>query len=281
MRAFRVAYDGRPYHGFQRQPDVPTVEGTLLDGLSALGVVETDTDTPPGYAAAGRTDAGVSAIRQTIAFETPEWLTPRAFNGELPGTVRVWAHADVTDRFHATHDAQRRTYVYYLYAPDSDEQSLVRESRVDRDRLVSALRRLSGTHDFSNFTPDTTGTERTVSAEVQREAQFLKLRIEAGGFPREFVRRLVTLCRGIATGDAPFAKIDRVLTPTPLEGPEGIGPAPPEALVLWDVTYDLQFQTDTVAATTARKAFEERHADAATAAKVTAEIQDEIGKEDS
>ena len=61
MRAFRVAYDGRPYSGFQRQPDVPTVEDTLLDALRALGVFE-GSDVPPGYAAAGRTDAGVSAL---------------------------------------------------------------------------------------------------------------------------------------------------------------------------------------------------------------------------
>ncbi|MFB6218385.1 MAG: tRNA pseudouridine(38-40) synthase TruA, partial [Halobacteriaceae archaeon] len=64
MRAFRLAYDGRPFHGFQRQPDVPTVEGALLDALDALDIPFAG-DTPSGYAAAGRTDRGVSAVAQT------------------------------------------------------------------------------------------------------------------------------------------------------------------------------------------------------------------------
>ncbi|ERH00453.1 MAG: hypothetical protein J07HN6_02073 [Halonotius sp. J07HN6] len=39
MRAFRLAYDGRPFYGFQRQPSVPTVEGALFDALRALSVI--------------------------------------------------------------------------------------------------------------------------------------------------------------------------------------------------------------------------------------------------
>src|SRR6056297_1923774 len=103
MRAFRVAYDGRPYHGFQRQPDVPTVENTLFDALAALGVAD---GKPAGYAAAGRTDAGVSALAQTVAFACPDWLSPAALNSELPATIRAWASADAEPDFHATHHAE-------------------------------------------------------------------------------------------------------------------------------------------------------------------------------
>ena len=106
-RAYRVAYDGRPFHGFQRQPDVSTVADALLDALRDLGVAF-DGDVPPGYAAAGRTDAGVSALAQTVAFEAPAWLSPAAFNSELPASVRAWAAADAPEGFHATHDAVER-----------------------------------------------------------------------------------------------------------------------------------------------------------------------------
>jgi len=57
-RAYRVAYDGRPYHGFQRQPDVPTVEGELLGALRRLGVCD-DGATPPGRAASWNTRRSV------------------------------------------------------------------------------------------------------------------------------------------------------------------------------------------------------------------------------
>ena len=99
MHAYRIAYDGRPYHGFQRQPDVPTVEDAMLGALRDLDVLAGDADTPPGYAAAGRTDAGVSALAQTVAFEAPDWLSPAAFNSELPESIRAWASADVDAEF--------------------------------------------------------------------------------------------------------------------------------------------------------------------------------------
>ena len=69
MRAYRIAYDGRPYYGFQRQPDVPTVEDDLFDALRALDAFSGEK--PPSYAAAGRTDAGVSALAQTVALRPP------------------------------------------------------------------------------------------------------------------------------------------------------------------------------------------------------------------
>ena len=162
-RAFRVAYDGREYAGFQRQPHAMTVEGTLLRALAKHGLIERGDGpthaTPPGYAAAGRTDAGVSAVGQTVAFETPTWLTPRAFNGHLPGSVRVWAAADVPEGFHATHDATRRTYRYHLYAPEATESGSPDDAHaVDDDRVREALAKLSGTHDFHNLTSDENGT---------------------------------------------------------------------------------------------------------------------------
>ncbi|MFB6223724.1 MAG: tRNA pseudouridine(38-40) synthase TruA, partial [Haloarcula sp.] len=171
MRAYRVAYDGRPYHGFQRQPDVDTVEGRLRSALVRLGVCERGDGLPENYAAAGRTDAGVSARAQTVAFDAPAWLSPTAFNSELPPDVCVWASADVPAEFHATHDATARTYTYFHYAPqsshvpgDGDTPADDRPGRsgVDDGRWNAAVDALSGTHDFHNLTSDTSGTVRTI-----------------------------------------------------------------------------------------------------------------------
>ena len=283
MRAFRVAYDGREFAGFQRQPRASTVEGTLLEALAEHGHLQRGDGpthaTPPRYAAAGRTDAGVSAVAQTVSFEAPEWLTPRAFNGQLPGSIRVWAAADVPERFHATHDAIRRTYRYFLYAPrdrtpsSSTERGHDRERTgltVDDDRVYDALARLSGTHDVRNLTSDDDGTERRIRATATRKGAFLVIEVSAGGFPRAFVRRLVRLVRMVGTGTAEPSFVDRVLDPEPLPGDQGVGPAPPEPLVLWDVKYeDVSFAVDDEAAASALDAFGERYRTARRSAAVT------------
>ncbi|WP_418279875.1 tRNA pseudouridine(38-40) synthase TruA [Halorubrum sp. DTA98] len=285
-RAFRVAYDGREYAGFQRQPHATTVEGALLRALAKHGVLERGDGpthaTPPGYAAAGRTDAGVSAVTQTVAFDAPAWLTPRAFNGHLPGSVRVWAAADVPDDFHATHDAVRRTYRYFLYAPDPSAGSEPRTTAqgpnaLDDGRVHDALDRLSGTHDFGNLTSDESGTERDVRATATRTGSFLVVDVTAGGFPRSLVRRLIGLVRAVGSGTAAPTFVDRVLDPEPLPGGRGVGPAPPEPLVLWDVDYDgVSFDVDREAAASARVAFGERYRAARHAAAVTDAIRERV-----
>ena len=265
MRAFRIAYDGRSYYGFQRQPDVPTVEDSILDALRRLEVLE-EADTPPGYAAAGRTDAGVSALAQTVAFECPDWLSPAALNSELPEDIRAWASADAPEDFHATHHASARTYVYYLHAPDAN-----------RDAARAALDRLSGEHDFHNLTPDDTGTRRDLSAALSGEDSILELTFRAGGFPRQLVRRLVSLVAELACGEADTERIDHVLSAESLSGPEGVAPAPPYPLLLQAVEYPaLSFEADPDAAPTAHDGFESRQHEHAVRARVAGEIADGI-----
>jgi len=259
MRAFRVAYDGRPFHGFQRQPDVPTVEGRIFEALDALGVAE---GKPEGYAAAGRTDAGVSAVAQTVALDCPDWLTPAALNSELPGSIRAWASAAAPAEFHATHDAAFREYVYHCYAPEAD-----------LERAERALDALCGTNDFHNLTTDDENTARTLRGEANRDGEYLVFRLRAGGFVRQMVRRVVSLVRAVATGDASMAKVERVLGPEPIDGPEGVAPAPAYPLVLVDVGYpELTFSVDEEAAASAREAFEALREERATGARVAREV---------
>ena len=259
VRAFRVAYDGRPFHGFQRQPTVPTVEDRLFDALDRLGVFDrSDRHRPKGYAAAGRTDAGVSATAQTVAVECPEWCTPRALNGELPADVRAWASAPAPPEFHATHDAVRRAYVYHLYAPDLDD-----------DRAADAAAILRGEHDFHNLTTDDAGTVRDLSIDLDRDGAVLGIHTAADGFPRHLVRRLASVVRGVAAGTRSLSWVRRLLGSDPLDGPEGVPAAPPEPLVLTDVSYpNLSFRRDPEAAASAAEVFGGREREARLRARV-------------
>lgn len=262
MRAYRIAYDGQPYYGFQRQPDVQTVEDTILDALRALDVL--DGEIPPGYAAAGRTDAGVSARAQTVAFEAPDWLTPAALNSELPADVRAWASADAPDDFHATHDAASRSYTYHLHAPDAD-----------RNRARRGLDALAGEHDFHNLTPDETGTVRTLSTALERDGPFLVVELTAGGFARQLVRRAVSVVAAVARGEADRSRIEHVLSEQSLSGPAGVTPAPAVGLVLTDVVYPgLDFTVDEAAADSARAVFDQQRVHHATRARIADVLAD-------
>ena len=240
-RAFRIAYDGRPYHGFQRQPDVTTVEGELFGALRRLGVFEGDK--PPGYAAAGRTDAGVSARAQTVALDAPEWLSPSALNGELAPGILAWAGADAPEDFHATHDANWREYRYFWYAPG-----------VADDRAGRALDRLLGEQDFHNLTPDDELTTRDLAGGLARDGDFVVVTVRASGFCRELVRRVVSLVQDV-TESGDVDRIDRILSSEPVAGPEGVPPAPAGPLVLHDVDYALEFTVAADAADAVRESF--------------------------
>ncbi len=266
MRAYRLAYDGREFHGFQRQPDVPTVEGALLDALAALDVLDAggtgDTrETPPGYAAAGRTDAGVSALAQTVAFEAPDWLSPRALNTELPPAVRAWAVADAT-AFDATHDASWRAYRYVLHAPTADAG----EARTLLANLEGEvdLRALSAVSDPER------DTVRTVhEATASRDGQFLVVDVRADGFLHESVRRIVAYLQRRLDPEASVPDPERVLSGASLSGPEGFGPAPPEPLLLRAVRYEgVSFEVDREARADLERVFGERRRRAAARRRV-------------
>lgn len=245
-RAFRVAYDGRAYHGFQRQPDVPTIEGELIEAFATHGVDVLDGS--PRYAAAGRTDAGASARAQTIAARCPPWLSPAALNGELADEIHAWAAADVEPSFHPRHDAAQRVYTYQLSAAGLD---------VDRARTVCTA--LEGTHDFRNLTSTSEGTTRTVTAiELRPAGDFAVLTVRAPAFLRQQVRRMARLVREVGMGRRSQTFTERVLG-EPLQGEDGIPPAPPERLVLREVTYPgVTFEVDSRASTRAREIFGER-----------------------
>lgn len=271
MRAYRLAYDGADYHGFQRQPDVETVEGALLDALAALDVTADGATPPPGYAAAGRTDAGVSALAQTVAFEAPSWLTPRVLDGALSDAVGAWAHAEVPADFHATHDAVERTYTYRRYCGDG---------AFDASAAEAALARLSGEHDFHNLTPDDTNTVRTLDASGHSRDPFFDITATADGFPRQLVRRIVSVVVAVGRGERDLADVDRLLASTPVDGPDGVAPAPPEGLVLRSVEYPgVTFSVDAEAAASVSTAFDRRRARLAEAAESLGAVADLIGDE--
>ncbi|MEM6491313.1 MAG: tRNA pseudouridine synthase A, partial [Pseudomonadota bacterium] len=123
-----VAYDGRPFHGWQRQEDgQPSVQQTLEDALFVLTKVRTTVH------GGGRTDAGVHALRQGAHIELPAPIDPRrladGLNGIMrPAPVAVLNAAEAAPHFHARFSAVRRRYRYRILnrrAPPTVEAGFV------------------------------------------------------------------------------------------------------------------------------------------------------------
>jgi tRNA pseudouridine38-40 synthase len=198
-----LAYDGTPYHGWQVQPGLPTIQGTLADAIyRAVG----ERVLPQG---SGRTDSGVHALGQ-VASVTLEALIPAnrlqlALNRCLPASIRVLSAELVPAIFHARHSAVRKRYEYRVFPlrnapgdrvlhPSRSEGSDVNWS-TDPDRICPptlapfvwacpwplsldllnrAATHVLGSHDFTTFAasePDLAARTITLSAEKAAAAR--------------------------------------------------------------------------------------------------------------
>ncbi|MEX2706510.1 MAG: tRNA pseudouridine(38-40) synthase TruA [Candidatus Freyrarchaeum guaymaensis] len=233
--AIRLAYLGGNYHGFQSQPNMKTVEGTLLEALKKVGWI---TDPKKAYYNyAGRTDQGVNALCQTIAFNTEKKLILPALNTNLPRDMRCWAYAQVPESFDPRRDALLRTYKYYAIYEGENLRQMKRAASL-----------LKGTHDFRNLcTPKP--NERTVrtlfESKIEKRGDILVFTFASKGFLWKMVRKTVTAIREIGRGKKPLQYVKELLDPnyTPRGG---VSPADPEGLILFDVKYPFDFQVDEV-----------------------------------
>ena len=153
--ALLIEYDGRPFSGWQRQPDRPSVQGAIEEALSRL---ERDV---PSIATAGRTDAGVHALGQVahcdLARDWDLFRLTEAVNYHLkPRPVAVVAAARVADDWHARFSALERQYVFRLIArraPLTHDAGKVWhvKNKLDIEAMREGARHLIGLHDFTTF----------------------------------------------------------------------------------------------------------------------------------
>lgn len=219
--AVKVAYDGSRFSGSQVQPGLRTVHSEVAKALVALGA-----PAEPRLLWAGRTDRGVSAAGNVVAFETSlplsNLLPSLTFQME---DVWAWAVCEVDEAFEPRH-ASRRRYRYHL------------RSRLDAATLEAALQPFVGTHDFTAFARLEPGVNprRSVHAmRVVRDGAFLRIDVEGANFLYNQVRRMVEAGRLMAEGELPPSEVREALA-TGRAADFGIAPAEP--LVLLDVEYD-------------------------------------------
>jgi len=199
-----LAYDGTQFLGYQRQAGGKdgqkgrTVQGVVEAALRQIGWQGST------ILAAGRTDTGVHASGQVVAFDL-EWKHTAgdlcaALNANLPPDVAASSASLVEADFQPRYDAHSRRYLYRVYCQPARDPLRDRFAwrvwpAADVDRLQATAHLIVGTHDFAAFgTPPRSGgsTIRTVhQAGWQASGEEMCFEIQANAFLYHMVRRLV------------------------------------------------------------------------------------------
>lgn len=240
-----LAYDGSVYVGFQRQAgDLRTIQGEVERAIAQV------TGQQVTVIGAGRTDTGVHAEGQVIAFDV-EWRRDdetlmRALNATLPEDIAL---QDIRQHegFHPRFDAATRIYRYTLVSA-AQRQPLLRKGAwrlmgaLDDDAIQDACKLLLGKHDFGAFghAPQGDNTVREVyRSEWVTDAMPYGKRhvyhVEANAFLQHMVRRIVGMLVEVGRGRMSLATFHDALTSGVMVN--GVTLAPPQGLVLESVRY--------------------------------------------
>ena len=235
----RVEYDGTDFAGFQVNPGRRTVQGVLEDALAALG-----NEAGGRVDGAGRTDAGVHATGQVIAFSYGGRLTAtelgRALDARLPADVSIHEVRRAPAGFHPRYAARYREYRYTVWngprSPLRERHALGVRIPLDTAAMARAGSVFEGRHDVGAFGAADRSPVRTVMAvRVRRAGRTVTIDVRADAFLRGMVRRMVACLLEVGLG-----KMDEDAVRSALAGPGpalGGAAAPAKGLCLRHVAF--------------------------------------------
>ena len=246
--ALKIGYIGTNFHGFQRQPDLRTVEEELIYHLRKLNYI--DDLKKSRFRIAGRTDAGVHSLGNVISFQSEKEVRVNEINNSLPDDIQILAKAPVRYAFKPRY-AQMRQYRYLLFQD------------LDIDKLRECGEIFKGTHNFTNFTKRfQKTTTRTiddikitkVDLEDYHKREFPNLHdtltpifvdIYGESFLWNMVRKMMRVFVDVALGKMDLDDVERLLNPDPDESRACIKVMEAEYLILMDIQYDgIKFKYD-------------------------------------
>jgi len=248
MRNFKgiIAYDGSKYSGWQLQVEQSTIQGKLEQALLKI------TREKIRVLSSGRTDSGVHAHGQVIAFRTESNLTEkvlcRAINATTPFDMFLRNLEVAAEDFHPIRDATSKHY-RYLIQPGPVQNPLALKfawlfpTALDFPAMQQAAQHFVGKHDFTSF--ESAGSDRktsvrhitelTLSSSFQHQATTIQVDIRADGFLYKMVRNIVGSLVEVGAGKHTSDWIGEVLTA--LDRRQAGMTAPAQGLYLMHVKY--------------------------------------------
>jgi tRNA pseudouridine38-40 synthase len=220
MRTIRltVAYDGTDLHGWQYQPDLPTVQGLLMAACHRV------LDAPVKVVGASRTDAGVHALRQVASLCTEASIEAaaleRALNALLPAAVRVLDAREARPGFSARRSALGKRYAYLIDRGRAADPFLRRFAwhvprPLDTRWLAVGLRALRGKRDFSAFCAAAGRGQSPMctlrSTRVVTQGRWLLIAVSGDRFLHHMVRNVVGTLVEMGRDGARVSRLDEIL----------------------------------------------------------------------
>lgn len=240
--ALGVEYDGYDFFGWQSQPGLKTIQGTLEDALSQVA------NEPIQIICAGRTDTGVHATGQVIHFDTKAKRHQDAWvygtNTHLPPSISIRWSRHVDYSFHARFKAISRRYRYVIF--NHPVRPAILNTRtswhyypLDIERMRTAASYLIGEQDFSSFRSSKCNSNtpmRNISDfTIQRQGDFVIFEIEANAFLHHMVRNIAGSLMKIGAGLREVEWMEEVLQAKSRKAAAETAPA--GGLYLVKVTY--------------------------------------------
>jgi tRNA pseudouridine38-40 synthase len=244
-----LAYDGTEFHGWQRQPNLATLQLCLEDAIA--GIVGERVK----LYGSGRTDAGVHALGQVANFSTscgiPGVNLQKALNNVLPPTVRVRRVDEAPPDFHARYAVRSKTYRYRILQSEVCSPFLWRyvwhhPHPLDRRLMAEAAGAVVGEHDFTSFAAAGPGGENDLEPSMIRtifssrilwreRTSMLAYDVRGSGFLHHMVRNLAGTLAEVGRGRLQPDDITRILR---ARDRSTAGPtAPAQGLCLMRVEY--------------------------------------------
>lgn len=239
-----LQYDGKNYHGWQRQKNDITIQGLLEDNIEKM------TGKPVILYASGRTDSGVHALYQVCNFKSETKIDPESIrnglNSLLPDDIYIKEAEYVDPEFHSRYSAKRKSYEYRVW--NMKERNIFLrdytwhiEHDLDLKEMENCLSMLVGKKDFSSFKSSGSGNINPVREMYKadlihhNEEGIVCFFFEAEGFLRHMVRNIVGTVTDAGLGRITSDDFEEIIKS--MDRKKAGIKAPPQGLFLTMVNY--------------------------------------------
>ena len=237
---FKFYYTGKKkYHGSQIQPDLLTIEESLLNALKKRNYIN---DLDYTFEVASRTDRLVSARGACFTCVLEKYPILMELNSALPREIGIWAYSKVPLDFSSRYNAILRHYVYIVSTPLS---YLRNTSSFNIEIIHKACKYLEGQHDFINFSKKGKEELNTIremdSVMLSVKNDFLIFQFKSRGFLRQQIRRIIKKLIELGKSDITCNDFLELFDKSKTFSYQ---PADPRGLILWDIIFDNKIELE-------------------------------------